>query len=299
MQGPSSGSPGEVVSGASAAVAALAGNTLSAPLQVDTSAAKAGQVAPSNSGVPAGSPTGPTMDSSTPSGVANSQEKSEARSPQASGIPKEALAALFAPKPNSAPAITPPPTPKSAKVSAAVEPGGGDSRSKSEQVEPTAERSNGPQNKETAPASEPKSVPSAIDKTAIQSSDWPQLVSELDIAGMPLQLANHCVWLDMKSGLINLSIEADHGHLCEERFSSRLAQALGAWLGEDVKLVINSVTGTLLTPAVIAKNKTDDELAAAHESINLDPIVQQLVERVDGSVDQSSIRPVSQSPDES
>ena len=167
-------------------------------------------------------------------------------------------------------------------------------------MEPTTEPGN-PQPTESvlAVSSRPESLQSTIDKSAIQPSDWPQLVSELDIAGMPLQLANHCVWLDMKPGQINLSIETAHGHLCEERFSSRLAQALGAWLGENVKLVINTVSDTLMTPAVITKNKADDELAAAHESINLDPIVQQLVERVDGSVDQASIRPVSQAPDES
>ncbi len=276
VQSPSTGSNSEVVSGsklgATAAIAALASSTPVAPTQ--TSHAKAGQAASTSSGdqLPPVTAAG-----SKPSGVISSESKSEEPSSQVSAIPKEALAAIFAPKSKLEPK---PKTESKAESKAELT------------VAPVSQP-------DIQTASQPEPVQSAIDKTAIEPSDWPQLVSELDIAGMPLQLANHCVWLGMQPGLINLGIEADHQHLCEERFSTRLTQALGAWLGEDVKLNMSSMTQTLLTPAVIAKNKADDELAAAHESINLDPIVQQLVERVDGSVDQASIRPISQSTDES
>lgn len=279
-------SSSEVVSGVQAA-AVPSSNTSGVSLQT----ANAKTAVSANSAVAAPLPV---TGSSLPPDVAKRPVTSETPAAQASAVPKEALAAIFASKPKSGSAPTPPTAPQAANAFS-----GG--YSKAEQAGLTAEPVKSPQPKETvsAVASQPQPVQSAIDKTAIRPSDWPQLVTELDIAGMPLQLANHCVWLDMKPGFINLNIEAGHAHLCDEQFSARLAQALGLWLGEDVKLTINTVTDTLLTPAVITKNKADDELAAAHESINHDPIVQQLVERVDGSVDQASIRPVSQSPDES
>lgn len=136
-------------------------------------------------------------------------------------------------------------------------------------------------------------VVAALDKSAVTAADWPQLVSELDIAGMPLQLANNCTFARIDAGRVHLQLEESSAHLMENQlFVERLQNSLGQWFGHDVTVSIELVGQTLETPAKLAAQQTADELAAAHDSIKLDPIVRQLIDKVDAAVDESSIRPL-------
>ena len=127
------------------------------------------------------------------------------------------------------------------------------------------------------------------------SEDWPRLVSELDIAGMPLQLASHCTWVGLNKNQVILQIEASSEHLHTDRFVERLQSALSQWFGREMKIAFEQVTQSLNTPAKLAEAQAARDMAAAHDSIKLDPIVQQLIKQVDGAVDEASIRPLGQS----
>ncbi|MFK8078746.1 MAG: DNA polymerase III subunit gamma/tau [Granulosicoccus sp.] len=133
---------------------------------------------------------------------------------------------------------------------------------------------------------------SVLDKNKLSATDWPQLVAELDVAGMPLQLANNCTWVGIQNDRIQLQLEESAEHLLTERFVERLRSALGAWFDQAIQLDIEQVKQSLETPAKIAQQQADDDMAAAHDSIKLDPIVRQLIEQVDGAVDEASIRPL-------
>lgn len=140
---------------------------------------------------------------------------------------------------------------------------------------------------------------SSIDKTNLTAADWPHVVSELDVAGMPLQLANNCTWSGMNSDRVQLQLEESAEHLNTERFVERLRNALSEWFGRDMRLTIDQVAQSLETPAKISQKQAEDDMAAAHDSIKLDPIVRQLIEQVDGAVDEASIRPLNRPPSES
>ena len=133
---------------------------------------------------------------------------------------------------------------------------------------------------------------SALDKSAITGAQWPQLVAELDIAGMPLQLANNCTWSGVHNDRIQLNLEKSAEHLATDRFIERLRSAVSDWFGRDMQLDIDQVTQSLQTPAKITQKQADDDMEAAHNSIKDDPIVLQLIERVDGAIDEASIRPI-------
>jgi len=131
-----------------------------------------------------------------------------------------------------------------------------------------------------------------IDKTNIVAGDWPSIVQLLDIAGMPLELANNTAWLGLQGDTVSLALEAASEHLNTARFVERLTAAMSDWFGHPIKLSLESVEQTLQTPARLAEQQRLQLLAAAQDAIKLDPMVKQLIERVDGAVDESSIQPL-------
>jgi len=135
-------------------------------------------------------------------------------------------------------------------------------------------------------------APPPIDKSAFNSSDWPQIIEELDISGMPKQLANHMELASFDGVKLHLKLEADSEHLNTSRFASRLNNAFNDWIGKDIRLSVELVEAELVTPARLAAQIQADEMAAARRSIDQDPVVRQLIDRVDASVDQASIQPV-------
>lgn len=135
----------------------------------------------------------------------------------------------------------------------------------------------------------------ASNSKSIEPGDWPRVVTELDIAGMPLQLASHCELIEVSAQTVTLRMQQNSEHLNTPRFVERVQAALSSWLGRDIKLKMELVELSLTTPASLSEQKKADDLAAAHASINDDPIVKQLIDRVDGAVDESSVRPVGNS----
>ena len=124
--------------------------------------------------------------------------------------------------------------------------------------------------------------------------DWPEIVKELDVSGMPRQLANNCLLESITDSSITLQLEENAEHLNTARFASRLESAVNDWSGQSRKLVIQ-ITATKLdaTPARLDAAAQAAELEAARDSIDRDPLVQSLVQQVDGQIDAASIEPKS------
>jgi len=109
---------------------------------------------------------------------------------------------------------------------------------------------------------------------------------------MPRQLASHTQWMSLDNNRLQLQLEASSEHLNTPRFAERVNAALNAWMGQELKVEITLVDGELNTPARIDEKIKVDEMNAAHVSINEDPVVKQLIDRVDAAVDPASIQPI-------
>lgn len=142
------------------------------------------------------------------------------------------------------------------------------------------------------PAADAASSLPAINKANIKPSDWHQIVAELDISGMPRQLASQTELVAFTPDRIQLRLESSSEHLNTQRFSERVNAALNTWMGKDVRLEIALVEEKLQTPARIDEDYAAKEMAAARVSIGEDPVVRQLIDRVDAAVDESSIQPI-------
>lgn len=146
--------------------------------------------------------------------------------------------------------------------------------------------------RQQAPVAPATAAASTIDKRHVQPGDWHQVVSELDISGMPGQLASHSELVSCDATTVHLKLENSSEHLNSPRFAERVQAALSDWLGRDIKLTIEQVDGQLNTPARIDETIKSEGMAAARRSIDEDPVVKQLIDRVDGAVDESSIQPL-------
>ncbi|MFT5047736.1 MAG: DNA polymerase-3 subunit gamma/tau [Porticoccaceae bacterium] len=132
----------------------------------------------------------------------------------------------------------------------------------------------------------------AIDKANIRPTDWHQIVAELDISGMPRQLASQTELVAFANNRVQLRLGSSSEHLNTQRFFERVNAALNDWLGQEVRLDIALIDGKLRTPANIDEEYAENEMAAARLSIGEDPVVRQLIDRVDAAVDESSIKPI-------
>ena len=118
------------------------------------------------------------------------------------------------------------------------------------------------------------------------------MVSELDVSGMPRQLASNCELVSVEAERVLLHLESASEHLHSARFIERVESALCSWLGRKVRLDVQLVDAVLDTPARIEERVRAEDMAAARQSIDQDPLVRQLIDRVDGSVDEASIAPL-------
>ena len=161
----------------------------------------------------------------------------------------------------------------------------------------------------SAPAQEPTTKPDSaaanasannqslntVELDSINVDSWAETVGLLALSGMPRQLASQCVFHTRENTRINLQIEEQQSHLNTAQFRARLQTALSETTRSDVSIEIVSVSEELNTPARIAQHKKDQALIAARAAIDEDPMVKQLLDSVDGVVDEKSVQPMDES----
>ena len=151
-----------------------------------------------------------------------------------------------------------------------------------------------------SPASPAKTVKPAVpekpfEPVALESlnvDNWAATVTQLNLSGMPKQLAAQCVFHTREGTRLNLQLEEQQEHLNTPQFNARFQTAISEYTATDVTIEIEMVKTELNTPARVFQKGEDDAMAAAHVAINEDPLVKELLSGVDGVVDASSVRPV-------
>lgn len=273
---------GEVSAGGDLRAAALAAARGEAPPAATTAPARPAPEVQTAPAAPA-----PSVPASTPAPAPSAPvQAAPAVATQAPGAvqaaPEQAPAAVQA-------AVPAPAAPAAQASAAPVAP-----------VAPTAQAPTTPEQAPSAPAAAPMAAApvappaaaTAVDRNAIKREDWHRIVAELDISGMPRQLASNCALASLEADHFQLRLEAASEHLNTPRFTERVQAALEEWLGRPARVSVELHDGQLMTPSRIDEKQREDEMAAARMSIDQDPVVRQLIDRVDGAVDQASIAPL-------
>lgn len=125
-----------------------------------------------------------------------------------------------------------------------------------------------------------------------ESGDWASMLQALSISGMVRELAQNCVLRRREGNSIDLVLAPAHRHLLSRASQDRLLSALESVLGRGVRLRVDVEQPQAETPASQAQRQRVEVLDRAVAAIEADPFVRDVIEVLDASVIESSIKPV-------
>lgn len=204
---------------------------------------------------------------------------------------RPAAGAVSAAPAGSTPAKAGGPDRGAAAVRAALEP------QSAAPVRPATPAAPAPVTTEAAPVP-PRPVPAestspapATDRT-LCAEKWCEVVATLELGGVVRELAQNCALVEVADGQVRLSLEPACKQLYSKEREQRLAQALAAWLGEAVRVVVDITGPAVETPARLLARASDERQQAAVKAIAEDANVQALQEVFGAQVRSDTIRPL-------
>jgi DNA polymerase III subunit gamma/tau len=118
------------------------------------------------------------------------------------------------------------------------------------------------------------------------------VVATLELGGVVRELAQNCALVEVAEGQVRLALEPACKQLYSKEREQRLAQALAAWLGEAVRVVVEITGPAVETPARLQARASDERQQAAVKAIAEDANVQALQEVFGAQVRSDTIRPL-------
>ena len=125
-----------------------------------------------------------------------------------------------------------------------------------------------------------------------QETDWPSLIKKMRLAGVTLQLANHCILAGIEDNAVHLALDPQASSFRTAQMEANLEKALQAHFGRPVKLKIQLEKPTQETPALQIQRQKEERQKAAEQEIEQDPTVLALKERLDARIVPGSIKPL-------
>ena len=121
--------------------------------------------------------------------------------------------------------------------------------------------------------------------------NWPALLEQLGLHGIVYNIASHCELRSCDNSTLAFIIDENNASLFNEKHRSRIATVLENYF--DTKLSVSVESGEPLeeTPAMQKTRLAAQRQREAVVAIESDPVLQQLLERFDGELVQSSIVP--------
>ena len=124
------------------------------------------------------------------------------------------------------------------------------------------------------------------------SGDWPALIEAMQLRGMVRQLAENCTLAEQNDQLIRLNLDPNHVQLNSPALEKKLAEALSAQFGRDIKLRIEAEVAREETPAQQQSRLARERQLAAEQSIAEDDTVRNLEETFGAQVQRDTVRPL-------
>ncbi len=140
---------------------------------------------------------------------------------------------------------------------------------------------------------EPAATSSGFD-SALAGGDWPSLLRMLDVSGLARELGQHCEWLSCSGDELKLRLSITHRHLLEVNPAvvSRLQERLSEMAGRPMRLRIEVGTIENETPAQRDQAEKARRHAEAVAHLESDPFVLELIEQMDATLIESSVKPL-------
>lgn len=154
-------------------------------------------------------------------------------------------------------------------------------------VDTAAETLSTPENQDTIAATAVRSSVNAQEA----DNEWHKLLSELQLTGMALQLAEHCLIRQCTDTKLVLLLEASGGTLKTRSTEASLQSAVDQYFGHAMTLEFEVLEMIAETPAQRRVRHREERQQQAELSIEQDPFVQQLQQQFGGTVLPGSVKP--------
>jgi DNA polymerase-3 subunit gamma/tau len=136
-----------------------------------------------------------------------------------------------------------------------------------------------------------RAVPSSNAQPA-DEGDWHRIVSELQLSGLPRELAQNCELRSLSGDLCLLRLAPTRQHLQMKPAPEKLQKALSDYLGRAIQLRIELGQNDTETPAITADRQRQQVQARATDAINTDGFVREAIESFDAEIVETSIKPI-------
>ena len=149
-------------------------------------------------------------------------------------------------------------------------------------------------NKLEAPKKAPeKTIAQTSKQPAAISEDlnWDQLVNELPLNSMAQVLALNCSLKFSTKNHIELNLAPKHAALLNEKVQARLNNVINQHFGHEIKLKIHIEEPEIETPAAKTTRIADEKHKAALDSLQNDPTVQAMIEKMGANLDPQLVKP--------
>ena len=143
----------------------------------------------------------------------------------------------------------------------------------------------------TSTASAPPQESPQTTLATLTVETWPAVLEALDLSGIVHNIASHCQLLSNTAGEVRLVLDKDNAGLFSAGHVDKIRQAMEAFHGCALNLVIEPGEPHGETPAMRRERLCAERQHAAVEAIQGDPHVQSLLTRFDGELDMASISP--------
>jgi DNA polymerase-3 subunit gamma/tau len=144
---------------------------------------------------------------------------------------------------------------------------------------------------DAAPAVELEPLPAAQPATGL-AAEWLELFPKLGVSGMTGSIGANCTLMAVEGDSWLLHLDPAQSALFNPTQQRRLNDALNLYHGRELSLQIELCKPEQETPAQAAARKRVNRQREAEESIQRDPLVQQMIEQFAAVIRPDSIEPV-------
>ena len=123
-------------------------------------------------------------------------------------------------------------------------------------------------------------------------SNWIEVRSHLDIGASLGEIASHCLFTGRDQDALVFVIDNQENSLYDSSHQESLGIALSDYFDHPVNVVISSGVAEQETPRAASMRDTAERHAAAVDRLNSDTAVVQFKQLFDGSLDESSVKPI-------
>ncbi len=121
--------------------------------------------------------------------------------------------------------------------------------------------------------------------------EWIQAVMQIPLRGMTKNILMQCVFVAFRDKQIRLAIDPQYIELVNDAHKQRIVDALIQYFSTTLTVQIDAGTITQETAMAYQQRKKEERQALARQSLEQDPLVQQIVERFDAQINVDSIEP--------